>query len=222
MIDNIPRGRNGAGVPRARVCCDACGREEVVSCDYERRGRGDQWVPNIGQIHAKMLGKGWALVRGSLICPACEASRKAALNGKGGKLMGKPEDLRKPTLDQRGDIIEMLTVAYDRKARRYKGSDTDKTIAEAVGEGCLPGWVAAIREQNFGPSGGNEEIEALQRAIADLAARPADLLRGFDEKIDEMTRFRDAAVAEVKDQLKALEKRLAAVCAAVGPRVGVK
>uniref|UniRef100_UPI0035B18533 hypothetical protein n=1 Tax=Paenirhodobacter enshiensis TaxID=1105367 RepID=UPI0035B18533 len=81
------------------------------------------------------------------------------------------QPLRQPSQDQRGDIIEMLVTCYDRKAKRYTGAETDKTVADTIGGGCMPGWVAEIRERDFGPSGGNEEIEALRTEIAALSAR---------------------------------------------------
>jgi len=67
----------------------------------------------------------------------------------------------------------------------------------------MPGWVAAIREEKFGPAG-NEEIEAIRRAISDLK-------RDTDTDIAVMIKGRDEKVA-------ALNKRIDAVCAAVGPR----
>lgn len=78
---------------------------------------------------------------------------------------------RTPTLAQRHEITGMLMLSYDHKAGRYTGAETDKTIAEAIGGGCMPGWVAEIREANFGPAGGNEEIEAIRAEIAALSAR---------------------------------------------------
>lgn len=101
--------------------------------------------------------------------------------------------IREPTQEQRGDIIELLVETYDRREKRYKGTDTDKTVAEAVGGGVLPGWVAEIRERNFGPAGGNEEMDAIR---ADIAALDADFAL----------------------KCAALHKRLDAVCAAVGPK----
>ena len=101
--------------------------------------------------------------------------------------------LRQPSQEQRGDIIEALVATYDRKATRYTGADTDKTVAEAVGTWCLPGWVTEIRERDFGPTGGNEEIEAIRAEIA-------------------------AVQAECAERVAGLRKRIDAVCAAIGPR----
>ncbi len=78
----------------------------------------------------------------------------------------------------------MLVITYDGDAKRYKGTDTDKTIADALGNGVMPGWVAEIREQNFGPAGGNEEIE-IPRGEAELAS-----LRRRDSRFREKSPLR--------------------------------
>lgn len=176
------------GVPRVRCICDGCGREEVVTCDYEH-GRGHVWVPKEGQAVRKMVGRGWGHVKARLLCPACEAARRASIFRRGAATCspstaakGEGDGMKKtiepsrqaprtPTLAQRHEITGMLMLSYDHKAGRYTGAETDKTIAEAIGGGCMPGWVAEIREANFGPAGGNEEIEAIRAEIAALSAR---------------------------------------------------
>ena len=112
--------------------------------------------------------------------------------------------LRLPTIEQRRQIVEMLVITYDGDAKRYKGTDTDKTIADALGNGVMPGWVAEIREQNFGPAGGNEEIDAIRAALDEMQKRHA-------KEIVEMSNKQIAESAT-------LRKRIDAVCAAVGPK----
>lgn len=101
--------------------------------------------------------------------------------------------LRQPTIEQRRQIVEMLVITYDGAAQRYKGTDTDKTISDALGNGVMPGWVAEIREQNFGPAGGNEELDAIRAELAAIEKKQAA-------------------------EIAALKKRIDAVCAAVGPK----
>lgn len=203
-INNVP------GAPLVRCICDGCGREEVVTCDYEH-GPGNVWVPKEGQAVRKMIGRGWSHVKARLLCPACEAARRASISHRGAATCspsmtakGEGEEMKKtiepsrqaprtPTLAQRHEITGMLMLSYDHKAGRYTGAETDKTIAEAIGGGCLPGWVAEIREANFGPAGGNEEIEAIRAEIA-------------------------AVQADCAERVAVLGKRLDAVCAAIGPR----
>jgi rubredoxin len=210
--------RSDKGQPRANCICDKCAREEVIPCNHERR-RGLPDAVNQGQVIKKLTQGGWSFVKNKLRCPMCEAKRKSYEaekskhvipqrfengipenwhNFRGNPPMSKQEttdktnDIRQPTPEQEVDIIVTLSSAYDRKAKRYQGSETDKTVAETIG-GVMPGWVAAIREAKFGPAGGNEEIEKIRAEIAALNT-------------------------ECAAKIALLNKRIDAVCAAVGPR----
>ncbi len=101
--------------------------------------------------------------------------------------------LREPTTKQERLIIMALEDAYDDQAHRYKGQNTDKTIADELGDGIMFGWVARVREKLFGPSGENEEIAAIRGEI-------------------------NALRSECAGKIDALAKRLDAICAAVGPK----
>lgn len=214
----------GKGAPRASVACDICGMSEVFPCDYERVKAGG-WEPNTGQINRKAIGRGWEVVKGEHHCPACTAKRKAAAapqkwladaaliiekqEATMTKTEAKPETasvtpIRKPTPKQERLIILALEDAYDDTEKRYRGAATDKTLADDLGDGIMFGWVAEVRERLFGPSGGNEEIEAI-RAEIDKAKRDCEA------KIK-------AASDDLASRTAALSKRLDAVCAAVGPR----
>ena len=76
--------------------------------------------------------------------------------------------VRQPTREQRRQIVDLLGTCYDTKAERYIGTDTDKTVADCIGGGVLFGWVAQVREEFFGPDGGNDELESI---LADIAAQ---------------------------------------------------
>lgn len=204
MIEPI----NGHGVNRANVFCDICQRHETVTCDYERQHQGEAGTPNYGQITRKMAGKGWATVKKVMRCPACEAKRKASnakttwlkeaekihtTEAKMAEKSATVTDLRSPTPAQRREIHQHLLSFYDVNAGRYQDKATDKTIAGMIGGGCMPGWVAEIREADYGPDGGNAEIDAI---LAEIEAMRKDM----GGKID------------------ALQKRIDAVKLAVGPR----
>lgn len=198
----------GKGVNRGEAGCDQCGRTEVVTCDYERRPSGE-WRPNEGQILRKITARGWEVVRGALWCPACEAARRAEMAAKRGEgkmadAKSNVEPIRQPDGMQKRVIIAALNDAYDDDARRYRGSHTDRSIADDLGGGVMPGWVAAIREELFGPAG-NEEVEAIRAEIA--ACREQ-----FARAVADLLRDQDARVA-------ALEKRVAACVAAHDKRV---
>lgn len=208
----------GKGVNRANAVCDGCGREETVTCDYERTAACD-WTPNEGQITKKLIGQGWAVVKGKLHCPGCEAKRKienrqeAAM--KASNVTVAP--IREPSREEKRQIMSLLEVSYDADAGRYKGADTDQTVAAAIGGGVMPGWVAEIREEFFGPDGGNGEMDALLAEMRDwVKAREREKHNATVhlEAAQATLRECDAKIAEVSG----FAKRLDAIRAAVGPK----
>ncbi|PTE19935.1 hypothetical protein C5F48_20310 [Cereibacter changlensis JA139] len=150
--------------------------------------------------------------------PATPAAReKAAPGGAAGAggvaaavvAMPGAEAPRQPTRAQKREIVQLLDASYDVKAGRYVGGETDQTVAASL-PGILPGWVASVREDLYGPAGGNEEIEGLlaelRRELAAMAARDAAI---------EAAR---AELAEARGALAGFLKRLEAIRAAVGPK----
>ena len=188
---------SGKGVSRARVSCDVCGCAEVVPCDFERDHRKQIWLPNVGQISRKMVGQGWSDVKGRLHCRACEAKRKAATAKKEDVTVAEAKSsagqIRQPSPEQEVDIIVALSSVYDRKAKRYQGAETDVTVAEVVGGGCMPGWVAVIRAAKFGPAG-NEELAAIRAEITRLEIETGKALTTLTARLNALYRAEDKRV----------------------------
>lgn len=174
----IEAAKNDRGVQRANAACDLCGRAEVVAATNHTRS-GKTTVDE-GQVIRKLSAQGWALVKGRLHCPLCEAKRKAYTpNPKPdpapepakeiavtATVEAKEPGLRRPTPAQKRQIIGLLEDAYDDDAKRYRSpSDNDRVIAETVGGGCLWGWVAEIREELFGPDTRNAELDAIRAEV---------------------------------------------------------
>ncbi len=212
MIEAMNQGLRG---PQVRLVCDDCKKAEVVTCDYFLRP-GRQWEPNEGQALKKAAGMKWSHIKGVLRCKDCEAKRKAP-KPKENAVAEKVTDLRQPTRDQKRQIIGLLSDVYDTERGRYKGADTDKTLAEVLGGGVMPGWVAEIREELFGPEGGNDEIETL---LADLTAWRGQIdaqAAALHEGLQSLTaglRALNEAKAKADDHLRRVE----AIKAAVGPK----
>lgn len=199
----------GKGVNRAKAVCDMCGRDEVVTCEYERQGRSAAWLPNMGQVVRKVTGHGWAEVKGKLHCPACEAKRKAhQAQQKEAKMAVEMKSstapVRRPDPKQKRLIILALEDAYDDQAGRYKGVNTDKTISEDLGGGIMPGWVSELREELFGPAG-NEEVDEIRSEIARLEKETGRLIEIFAQ--------------EQAKKIKVLRERVDAVVASHDKRV---
>lgn len=189
MIEEI----RGKGVNRAKVICDECGRDEVVTCGYIRTNPSES-KPNVGQVVKKIEGMKWAVVKGKHHCPACESKRKAKMAVK---QQEKPAEVRAPTPKQKREIIGILELVYDDERKRYKDGESDKTVADAIGGGVLWGWVAQIREDLFGPDTRNQEIEAIRESIKALDMQITSLAV-------EITGMRDAlgALQEAADGIK--------------------
>lgn len=188
-IESIPQGK---GTPRAKVICDDCGREEVVACAYTRSDRHIS-QPNASQARAKVIKLGWAYVKGCLRCSACESKRKVIP-------MKKVIEQQEPTKKQRLEIISMLMEVYDLENECYLSGDTDSTVADVLN--VRPGWVSQIREAEFGPDGGNEDIESLKTSLGEL-----------EREIKADSQSLRKIVDQAGQSLEKAEKRLAQVSA---------
>lgn len=197
---------DGTGVNRANVICDECGRSEVQTCDYHRQANGE-WVPNEGQIKKKIASHKWGVIKGKFTCPSCVAKRKME-NMEKTKIKAVPDAPRSPTPKQRIAIFAMLAEVYDLDAQRYTGGDTDDTVADVLG--VMPGWVAQIREAEFGPAG-NEDIAALMAEMSEWKDK-ADASLGEAIRAVDACKADFAKVGEYKDRLAKIEK-------AVGQRI---
>ena len=203
--------RNG-GREMALCTCDDCSATVLFPAMHGtgQGGRGKNTVlpplVNEGKVIQQAQAAGWSMIGKKLRCPACEAARKAPKE----KPMTNVEPIRQPSREQKRQIIEMLTATYDTAKERYTGTETDLTIADAIGGGCMFGWVAAIREDMFGPAGGNEEHEQL---LADLHQWRENADKLAADMHGNLRDFNDA-----RAKVKAFEDRLAAVVKAVGPK----
>jgi hypothetical protein len=205
-----PLDRSAVNGPQAVAECDDCGHSQYERADYSRKSSG-AWEVNEGQVIHRLTKHGWSHVKGTLRCMACELKRKAAISEKGTKPMGdNVTELRQPTREQKRQIIEMLGAVYDTDAGRFKDCESDVTVADAIGGGCMFGWVAQIREDLFGPDGRNEEAEALLADIALWRKTADDLLGSVHASLKKFD--------EARDKVAGLERRLDAVLKAAGPR----
>lgn len=189
-----------SGVPRARVICDDCGREEVVTCDYNRRAGGN-WSPNDAQARKKVIAHGWAEVKGKLRCPSCEANRKVVnmADRKPAEESAPPE----PTPKERREIIKLLEDVIDDEAKRYVSGESDETVADALG--VRPGWVAQLREEFFDASGDSNDMEEVlerARAMLDEEAEQKKIIAAYSieqRKREEALRKLIADVEAIKE-----------------------
>lgn len=198
MIEALPHTK---GVSLARAGCDLCAAHEDLHCSFEG-GR-----PNEGQVRTRLLNQGWSYVKNKLRCPECEAKRKV-VPMKSFSDMDAPKEVREPTKAERREITLLLSDVYDTEQERYRQGDTDDSVAEVLG--VMPGWVSEIREDLFGPDGGNENIEKLEKELAEFRSEATRLL-------SEATKANQAVVRSL-EQAKSFQSQLAQIKKAVGPR----
>tara|TARA_R110002020_G_scaffold95937_9_gene230111 strand:+ start:51076 stop:51714 length:639 start_codon:yes stop_codon:yes gene_type:complete len=206
-IEAIPH-KGGAG--RAKIVCEDCGRDEVIPCAYVGSGNAasNTQRPNESQARAKALHMKWSYIKGKLRCPSCEAKRKVGPM-KAVTTATTATKAPEPSKRERIQIISMLAEVYDLDAGMYSGGDTDETVAEVLG--VMPGFVAIVREAEFGPAGGNEDMTALkielEAAIKDAEAR-----------VQEAEAKAKSALAAVA-VMHGLRERLGKIETAVGKRI---
>lgn len=201
--------RSRIGFPAKDLICDECGfTAEFVA----ERGK-----PGDGQARTKAQKKGWSYIKSTDRCPTCEHSRKGLTDMKQERRITSDTPPRQPTRDEKRAIMDMLKEIYDVDAGRYKGGETDKTIAETLEGGIMPGWVAQLREEFFGPDGGNDEMERLVNELresqAKLDTKAKELHDGIQEQLKELRELNQGRESSAK-----LLKRVEKIKAAVGPR----
>lgn len=231
--------RDVRGNSTAKCTCKKCGHSMNVKSAYATRANSARGPEvNMAQVMPKLHAAGWTYIKGVLRCPACNlesASPFAPLephhhfytpNSLEKPMAKEPtvivvppppvSPLRQPSRDQKRQIVAALEMAYDIKNQRYSGTETDKSIADMLGDGIMYGWVATIREDMFGPDG-NEELGSL---AADVAA--------WMKKVDGQMYAAEVAVAEIENsradlensrtEVKKLQERLNKIIAAIGPK----
>lgn len=223
-INSLPK--RGDRTSSASAVCDICEHSEVVRADYEKTHAG--FKVNEGQVVFRLTQNNWSYIKGVLRCPECEAKRR----GDSPKQKDEPmpqndnvvaitpaatEELRQPSREQKRQIISLLTEVYDTSAGRYTGGETDKTVAEAIGNGVMFGWVAQIRDELFGPDGGNEELESLEADFKAWTEEAATVAKSCHDDIQKaLAQLRD--YNKLRDKIGALSTRIEALKSAIGPR----
>jgi len=141
------------GREKALCHCDTCLTENITLPARHGSGRKPA-IKNMDTVYTQLRKAGW-LVNGKVItCVSCtEKLQKDTV-------MQKEQDLRQPSKKQKRDIIGLLEDVYDTENERYRGVETDKSVADTLGDGILWGWVSQVREELFGPDGNEHNLVA--------------------------------------------------------------
>ncbi|MCA0848321.1 hypothetical protein [Salipiger thiooxidans] len=128
----------------------------------------------------------------------------------------QPQAAREMTPKEKVQIYAMLAEVYDMDTGRYRNGDTDDAVAEVLG--VMPGWVAQIREADFGPDGANDDIAGVTAALEESRAALTELRKALSTTEKDVARIRADMDAERRRMDSALSK-LGAIKSALSPRL---
>ena len=112
-----------------------------------------------------------------------------------------------PSKRERIQIISMLAEVYDLDAGMYTGGDTDETVASVLG--VMPGFVEIVREAEFGPAGGNEDMATLKTQLEAFTIEATEKLKASTDANERLIKFMEQA-KEHKVRLDKIEKAVGA------------
>ena len=200
------------GKEQAKCVCDECKAEIFVTCMHGSRKSKPEFQNN-KTIIQKLHKLGWKIYQRETVCDACMAKRKEKKVNKTN--ITKIEPNRQPSREQKRDIMLMLQDVYSIDKQCYTKSETDKTVADALEDGIMWGWVKAIREDMFGPDGNEDDqlsvgeahlwIDRTDTHIADLKAS----ILTFEKQMADMHRILASIQScrkEVKGFLDTIQK----------------
>lgn len=189
--------RSSRGHATVKVTCDDCGASVEVSCRLSNgaakggRSFGLREVVQSSLVNG-MKTEGFAVIGRHHLCLSCNGIRKEkpeAPKKEETAMTAETKVTAAPAVsrDMETQIIVALSAAYDQKGKRYRGDETDASIAALIGDGCRPGWVAAVREERFGPEGSEagdriiEQIDALKDAFdREMKTLRDEIAKAFD------------------------------------------
>ena len=189
IVSNVDGGSRRTA---QRVKCLGCGGGEVFT-----NAKGPIYPQEALFKFASQ--KGWSMdKKGRHFCPKCVEKAAMSPSEQQPRKMS-PQDKRK--------IFREIDGCYDEVNSRYVDEYTDQSISKALG---VPRkWVSDVREENFGPSGENVEIE-----------RVASLLARIDGELRQaVSRCMDAAAEaeRLQNEVSDAQARLAKIRESLGP-----
>jgi len=220
---------------QVRLICDQCKTSIVVSAPsyhLPKSASAQQVKKGITELRTskavtqKARTAGWLVNKQTIACGCCLKNRnEEKMNQKisvkkVASTATKIEPNRKPTREQRREIIRLLEDCYDVDRECYKGKESDQSIADTCEGNVLWGWVAAIREENYGAGDGNEEAnlmvkevkklsDTINAALASSEIAQQDFRKAYEANAAKMQKAHDGLQArhkEVNDLIKKLKR----------------
>jgi len=190
---------------QASCTCDVCHKGHArVGAKFGNSNRNTKRLGNIrnmSTVHKQLIKLGWSVNGKIITCPDCLSKMEKPM------VENTKQELRQPTKSQKREIMLLLNDVYDIDNERYKGTETDKSVAECLGEGIMWGWVSQIREEYFGPDGNEANlaaaediqqwIESSQKVIEEFNAVVKEY-NGMLKELDDIRKQGEKLIAKVK------------------------
>lgn len=227
------------GEEQALCSCCQCGAQITIATQHGdsarfnttrngKPGKPTMTIKSERAVVESLHREGWSYIKRKLRCDACTAQfRKKDEHD----VMTKAETIadtapRSPDREMRRLIRSMLDDVYDTVYGRYIGKESDETVAAAIGQGCMWGWVAQERVDGYGDGAGNEDTDSAELNIEAAISDFRDELARITALRDDMTRRYAGMMESVKDACDTLQsslrslERLRQEVAALKPRTG--
>ena len=193
--------REGQRYSAMRIECSKCESKSY----YVQTGTGRK-PPIAAEQYFRRHG--WRIGNGPRadVCPECQ-KRKPELKVVKMEQPQAPkvEPPREMGREDRRIITDKLDEVYDDKAGSYKAPWTDAAVGRDLG---VPrAWVSEVREQFFGPEGGNPEFDAFIEQAAPIIAEMknmANSLRVQSERFKEL----EPRISELERMGRRIEREL--------------
>jgi hypothetical protein len=146
----------GARVPGYVIDCSSCGGKDEIAAT----GHSGVLPPDV--LTKKWKQRGWKIGRKSATCPACNGTQQE----KPMATQAAADAPRQPTPADKRRIFREIDDHWNEEKSRYEGSTTDQTIA--TGLDVPRAWVTQIREDAFGKSQRNEDMDKVLGNLKNL------------------------------------------------------
>ena len=212
------------GKEMAKCICTKCEKREYVPALHgSTKGTFTGELPPVqhpDKVIEKLRKMNWYVTPKRMYCPDCAKSMKKS---KVAKMQARTLNIPKnepankpaaqPTAEQKREILFLLQDVYDTENQRYKGSETDKSVADTIGNDTPIEWVAKLRDDFFGPEGNEakEDIKVLVNDTGEWLTKAEAIKKNMQEHVNRLSpklaEF-NKAMAEIKDLKEKLEKHL--------------
>ena len=230
--------KGGRGEEQALCTCHQCNAQITISTQHGdsarfnttrngKPGKPTMTIKSERAVVETLHREGWSYIKRKLRCDTCTTQFRKKDEPEVTKATPIADTApRSPDREMRRLIRSMLDDVYDTVHGRYIGRESDETVAAAIGQGCMWGWVSQERIEGYGDSAGNEDTDSAELSIEAAIIDAREELARITAMRDDMAQRYVGMMASVKEagdtlqsSLRSLEK-LRQDVAALKPRAG--